>query len=106
MGYVATKGVILYWKQDQPFIIHRSHHIQFDEYNSHLSIEDKHTPGYLLLWKDPEGFIHDSDHLNLIPCKLCLASTQFSDETIITYYIELPTSGKQIGFNLLDRKGL
>ena len=28
-------------------------------------------------------------------------STPFSDETIITYDIELPPSGKKIGFNLL-----
>ena len=38
----------------------------------------------------------------MIPCELDLTSTQFSDETIITYDIELPTSGKKIGFNLLD----
>ena len=49
MEYVATKGVILYWKPDQPFIIHRAHHFWFDEYNYRLSIEDKHTPGSLLL---------------------------------------------------------
>ena len=53
MGYAATTGVILYWKQDQQFIIHRAHHVWFDEYNSRLSIEDNHTPGLLLLWKDP-----------------------------------------------------
>ena len=40
MGYAATTGVILYWKPDQPFIIHRSHHVWFDEYNSRLSIEE------------------------------------------------------------------
>ena len=45
MGYTATTGVILYCKPDQPFIIHRAHHIWFDEYNYRLSIEDKHTPG-------------------------------------------------------------
>ena len=41
MGYIATTGVILYWKPDQPFIIHRAHNVWFDEYNSRLSIEDK-----------------------------------------------------------------
>ena len=49
MGYAAATGVISYWKLDQPFIIHRAHHVWFDEYNSSLSIEDKHTPGSLLL---------------------------------------------------------
>ena len=43
-----------------------------------------------------------SDLLNLIPCEINLTSTPFSDETIITYEIELPPSGKKIGFNLLD----
>ena len=72
MGYAATTGVILYWKPDQPFIIHRAHHIWFDEYNSRLSIEDKHTPGSLLLRQDPEDHIHNSDLINLIPCELDL----------------------------------
>ena len=83
-------------------MIHIAHHFWFDEYNSRLSTEDKHTIGSLLLWQDPEGHINDSDLLNLIPCKLDLTSTPFSDETIITYDIELPPSGKKIGFNLLD----
>ena len=30
MGYAATTGVILYWKPEQPFIIHRAHHVWFD----------------------------------------------------------------------------
>ena len=102
MVYTATIGVILYWKPYQPFIIHRAHHVWFDEYNSSLSIEDKHTPGSLLLWQDPEGHIHNSDLLNLIKCELDITSNPFRDETIITYDIELPTSGKKIGFNLLD----
>ena len=84
------------------FIIHRAHHVWFDEYNSRLSIEDKHTLGSLLLRQYPEGHIHDSDLLNLIPCELDLTSTTFSDETIITYDIDLPPSGKKIGLNLLD----
>ena len=79
MGYAATTVFILYWKPYQPFIIHRYHHVWFDEYNYCLSIEDKHTPGSLLLCKYPEGHIHDSDLLNLIPCKLDLTYTPFSD---------------------------
>ena len=85
MGYAATTGVILYWKPDQPFIIHRAHHVWFDEYNSRLYIEYKHTPGSLLLRQDPEEHIHNSDLLNMIPCELDLTSTPFRDETIITY---------------------
>ena len=38
MVYEATKGVIIYWKLDQPFVIHRVHHVWFDEYNSCLYI--------------------------------------------------------------------
>ena len=101
MGYACNEGVILYWKSDQPFIIHKAHHVWFDEYNSSLFIEYKHTPGSFLLCQDPDDRIHDSDPLNLIPCKLDLTSTPFSDEKIITYDIELPPSGKKIGFNLL-----
>ena len=74
MGYAATAGVIIYWKPDQTFVIHRDHHVWFDEYNSRLSREDKHTPGYLLLCQDPEGHIHDSELLHLIPCELDLTS--------------------------------
>ena len=102
MGYAATTGVILYWKPYQPSIIHGAHHVWFDEYNSRLSIEDKHTPVSLLLLQDPKDHIHNSDLLNLIPCELDLTSNPFRDETIITHDIELPPSGKKIGFNLLD----
>ena len=63
---------------------------------------DKHTPGSLLLWQDPESHIHNSDLLKLIPGELDITSTPFRDETIITYDIELPPSVKKIGFNLLD----
>ena len=38
----------------------------------------------------------------MIPCEIDLTSTPFSDTTIITYGIELASSGKKIGFNLLD----
>ena len=49
MGYEATRGVIIYWKPDQPCDTHKSHHVWFDKYNYLLYIEDKHTPGSLLL---------------------------------------------------------
>ena len=49
MGYEDTTGVIIYWKPDQTFVIHRTNNVWFDEYNSCISIEDKHSPGYLLL---------------------------------------------------------
>ena len=75
MGYAATTGVIIYLKPDQPFVIHRSHHVWFDEYNARLSIEDKHTPGSLLCRKYPEGHIQNSDLLNLIPFAFDLTST-------------------------------
>ena len=38
MVCAATTGVILYWKPDKPSIIHRAHHVWFDEHNSRLSI--------------------------------------------------------------------
>ena len=72
MGYAATKGVIIYWTPDQPFIINRSHHVWFDEYNSCLSIEYKKTPGSLLLWQYPEGHINDSTKLILHPLHLVM----------------------------------
>ena len=87
---------------DQPVVIHIAHHFWFDEYNSRLSIENNHTPGYLLIWKDTESHIHNSDLLKFIPCELDLTSTPFSDTKIITYEIELPPSGKIVGFNLMD----
>ena len=68
MGYEATSGVILYWNIDQNFVIHRDHHVWFDEYNSSLYVEDKRTPGSLIIKKHPVGLIHNSDLLNLIPC--------------------------------------
>ena len=38
----------------------------------------------------------------MITCELDLTFTTFSDTTILTYEIELPSSGKKVGFNLLD----
>ena len=104
MVYAATTGVIIYWKPYQHFVFHRAHHVWFDEYNSSLSIEDKDTPGSLILRKETEGHIHESDLLKLIPCELDLISIPFSDTIIITYEIELTPSGKKVGFNLLDDK--
>ena len=65
-------------------------------------MEYKHTTGSLLLWQDTESRIHDSDLLNLIPCKLGITSTPFRDEIIITNDIDLPSYGKKIVFNSLD----
>ena len=96
MVYAATTGVILYWKPDQPFIIHRAHHVWCDKYNYCSSIEYNHTPGSLLLWQDIEDHSLNSDLLNLIPCEIDITSTPFSDETIITYDIEFPPSGNKI----------
>ena len=87
MGYAATTGFIIYCKPYQPFVIYIFHHVWFDEYKCRLYIEDKHIPGFLLLRKDPESHIYNSDLLNLIPCKLDLTSTLFSDTKIITYEI-------------------
>ena len=102
MGYADTSGFIIYWKPYQPFVRHRDHHIWFDEYNYRLSIENKHTLCSVLLWQNPEGHIHDSDLLNLITCELDITSNPFIYATIVTYDIELPPSGKKVGFNLLD----
>ena len=66
IGYVDTTRVIIYWNPELPFLIHYSHHVWSDEYNSCLSTEDKHTPGYLLLPQYPESLIHNSDLLTLI----------------------------------------
>ena len=87
MVYTATTVFIIYWKPYQPFAIHRSHHAWFDEYSSCLSIEYKHTPGYLLLQQDPETLLHDLDLLKLIPCELDLTSITFRDTKIPTYEI-------------------
>ena len=101
MGYASTTGVIIYWKPDQPFVIHRSHNVWFDECNSLLSIEYKHNPGYLLILQDPEFYIHNLYFLNLIPCNIDLKCTSFCDTKIPTYEIDLPSSGERVGFNLL-----
>ena len=37
----------------------------------------------------------------MIPCQLDITTTPFCDTTILTYEIELPPSGKKVGFNLL-----
>ena len=85
MGYAATTVFVLYWKPDQPFVIQIYHHVWFDEYNYRISIEDKHTPGSLLLRQYPESRIYESDLLKLIPCELDITSTPYSDTKIIAY---------------------
>ena len=79
MGYAATKGVFLYFNQDQPFVVRRYHNVWFDQYNSFISIEYKSTPGSLLLHQNPESIIHNSELLNLIPCELEFKATPFID---------------------------
>ena len=96
MEYSATKGVVLYWKPDQPFFIHRAHNVWFDEYNSCISIEDKHNKGSLLIRQDPGSRVPCSYLLNLIPCELGLKSIPFFYTKILTYEIELPPSGKKL----------
>ena len=85
MGYEATTIFVIFRNPDQPFSIHRDHHVWFSEYNYHLSIEHNHTPGSLLLQQGPESLINNSDLLNLITCELDLTYTTFSDTTTITY---------------------
>ena len=102
MGYLDNTVVILYWKPDQLFFIYKAHHVWFDEYNSRLTIEYKHTPGYLLLRQNTESCVHNSDFLNLIPCEINIKYTLSSDKKIIIFEIELPSSGKKVGSNLLD----
>ena len=94
----------IYWNPYHPLIIHRSHHILFEEYNYCLSIEDNHTQGSLLLQQDPEILLHNSGVLKLIPCELDLISTTFSNTTILTNEIELPSYVNKFGFNLLENE--
>ena len=95
MIYSGTTGVILYWKLGQTFVIHRDHHAWFDEYNSYLFMEEKHTTGSLLLKQYPKSLLHNLALINLIPCELDIISTPFCDTKTLTYEIELPTSGKK-----------
>ena len=80
------------------FYIHIEHDHWFDEYNYHISKEDKHTTGSLILQKDPESILHHSDLLNLIPCELDITSTPFIDTSILKYEIKLPHYGKKLCF--------
>ena len=84
---IYYKGYSILETKSKQFI-HRSHHVWFDEYNSCLSIERNHNLGSLLLQKYPESHIHNSDLLILIPCKLDLTYTPFSDTTILAYEID------------------
>ena len=101
MVYTDTTWVTIYWKQDQPYYIHRAYNYWFDEYNSRLSIGDNHKPRFLILQWDTEGIIHNLDMLKLVSCELDVTPTIFYDSKIITYKIELPPSRTKIGFNLL-----
>ena len=101
MRYEATTEV-LYWNPDQNFSIYRSHNYCFDEYNSLLSMQDKHTTDYLPLQQNKESILYHSDLLNFIPSEIDITSTPFSDTIILTYDIELPLYGNKIGINLLD----
>ena len=65
MGYVATSVVIIYWNKYQPFVIHGSHLVWFDEYNYTISIEDNRTPGCLPLQQYFERNFRNSDLLNV-----------------------------------------
>ena len=102
MRYADTTGVIIYWNPDYTFLIHISHHVWFNEYNSFISIEDKQSTGSILLQQYTESIFHYSYLLNLIPFELDLISTPFFYTTIITYEIELPPYVNKIGFNILD----
>ena len=90
MGYAADIIVIIYWKKDQSFVIHRAHHAWFDECNYRLFVEENNNSSYLLLKRDPESLIHNSDILSLIPCDLGITFTPICDTTIHIYEIDLP----------------
>ena len=69
------------------FCYPKSHNVWFDEYNSRISIEEKHTLGYLLLRQYHESHVHNSYLLNFIKCELDLIPTLFCDTKNITYEI-------------------
>ena len=58
MGYAASTEVSIYCNPDQNFVIHRAHHVWFDDYNYRLYIEENNTPGSLLIQKYPKSLIH------------------------------------------------
>ena len=58
--YSYTTVVILYCKRDHSFSIRGSHYSWFDEYNYHISMEDKHTPGSLPFQQYPDILLHNS----------------------------------------------
>ena len=99
MGYAAKNGVIIYWKPDHIYYLHRAHHVFFDEYNSRFSKKDKHTPDSLILQQYKAIFFQIPDQLNFIPREVDIYSTQFGDATMIQYKIELPPAGNKIGFD-------
>ena len=78
--------------------IQKAHNVCFDEYNYSISVEDNYSPGSLPLKKYSESHSHSPYPPNLISCELDLTSTLFCDTKILTYEIELPPSGKKVGF--------
>ena len=60
--------------------------------------------GFLLVQQYPESIIHHSDPLILIPCKIDITPTPFSNTKILTYEIEVHPDGKKIDLNLLDNE--
>ena len=85
MVYADTIAVILYWKLDQPYYLHRAHHSWFYEYSSCLSTENYRTPSSLLPQQDSELFPHKLDLMHSLPYEHDLTSTPFPDVTNITY---------------------
>ena len=82
MVYAATTGVIIYYKPDLPYYLHRYHHEWFGEYRYRVYIEDRHTTVYLIVQQDSESLIHNSDILNLVPYYINLTYTPFCDANI------------------------
>ena len=65
-------------------------------------MEDKHPTGSLIIQQYPGSLLHNYYLTNLIACELDIISTEYYDTNILTYEIDLPPSGKKIGFNLMD----
>ena len=103
MRCLSTTGVIFYWILNRLCYIHRAHHAWFDEYNSHVSYEENHTPGSLHLQHN-SGIIfqHHYIQIDLITYELKLSDTPFTKSTIVNYELEIPPQGKKFGINLMD----
>ena len=96
MGYVATILVILYYDTDQHVDINRSYCVWFNEYISSLSMENNHTPGYLIFQNILKVFFIIWTCSTLLHAKLIL------HWTILTYEIEIRPSGRKFSYSLLD----